>query len=394
MQNNKINKKSHKKTSIGKKHRETNNNKSNSKNNKDKSYTEAKKATKNSKNGKNKSYIEAKKATKTNKNPAQGESNRFLDLTLDAVFKHFFKTDTDLCGDLIKQVVPPLKHQKIKVVKFLDSQLHSQDPKDKNSLLDILVQVNDKELINIEMQCFRKKDFNERVLFYWAKLFILKVKSGEDYEKILPTYSLIFTDYTLFKDLKNYFSSFSLRCDEQPEVLFSEHLKLSLVELNKFKPSKKLSQLDEKGLWCYLLTRSVGLTEEEMGVIASRSKMMKQAVNQLTKVSRDEVLQILADAREKARMDKIAEIAYGREEGLEKGLKKGIKLGRQEGLQAGRQEGRQEGLQTGRQEGLQTGRQAEQTKVVLNMLKEKIDIKLVSKVTGLAVEEIKKLKKQ
>ena len=51
--------------------------------------------------------------------------------------------------------------------------------------------------------------------------------------------------------------------------------------------------------------------------------MMKQAVDQLEEVSRDEALQILADAREKARMDKIAELDYSREEGIAKGMEKG-----------------------------------------------------------------------
>ena len=337
---------------------------------------------KNNKTHKNQSEtnkpLPTNKAVKTTNKPLPTNNTRFLDLTLDAVFKHFFKTNKNLCANLIQQFIPPLKHRHIKVLKFLDSQLHSQNPKDKNSLLDILVQIDHKELINIEMQCFRKKDFNERVLFYWAKLFIRKVKSGINYSQILPTYSLIFTDYTLFKSLKNYFSSFSLRCDSQTEVVFSDHLKISLVELNKFKPSKSLTELDGKGLWCYLLTRSVELTEEEIEVIASRSKMMKQAVDQLEEVSRDEALQILADAREKARMDKIAELDYSREEGLAKG--------RQEGLAQGMEKGMEKGLA----QGMEKGRQ----EVILNMLKKKADITFISEVTGLSVEEIKKLKKR
>ena len=334
-----------------------------------------------------------KNQSETNK-PLSTNNTRFLDLTLDAVFKHFFKTNKNLCANLIQQFIPPLKHRHIKVLKFLDSQLHSQNPKDKNSLLDILVQIDHKELINIEMQCFRKKDFNERVLFYWAKLFIRKVKSGINYSQILPTYSLIFTDYTLFKSLKNYFSSFSLRCDSQTEVVFSDHLKISLVELNKFKPSKSLTELDGKGLWCYLLTRSVELTEEEIEVIASRSKMMKQAVDQLEEVSRDEALQILADAREKARMDKIAELDYSREEGLAKGMEKGRLEGRQEGLAQGMEKGLAEGMEKGMEKGRQEGRTERDKEVILNMLKEKTDINFISKVTGLSIEEIKKLKNQ
>ncbi len=66
----------------------------------------------------------------------------------------------------------------------------------------------------------------------------------------------------------------------------------------------------------------------------------------------------------------------GRWEGERKGLKKGLKKGRQEG----------------RQEGLQEGRQEERQQVVLNMLKKKLDISIISEVTSLSEKEIKKLK--
>ena len=48
---------------------------------------------------------------------------------------------------------------------------------------------------------------------------------------------------------------------------------------------------------------------------------------------------------------------------------------------------REEGRQEGRQEGIQTGIQ----QVVLNMLKKKLDTSLISEVTGLSEEEVKKL---
>ena len=51
-------------------------------------------------------------------------------------------------------------------------------------------------------------------------------------------------------------------------------------------------------------------------------------------------------------------------------------------------EGVQEGIQRGRQQGMQQERQ----QVVLNMLKERADMKFICKVTGLSQEEIKKFK--
>ena len=65
-------------------------------------------------------------------------------------------------------------------------------------------------------------------------------------------------------------------------------------------------------------------------------------------------------------------LQYMKEREQMKGLQKGLRKGRQEGLQKGLQKGRQE--------------------VILNMLKEKLDITLISKLTDIPVKEVKKLK--
>ena len=52
---------------------------------------------------------------------------------------------------------------------------------------------------------------------------------------------------------------------------------------------------------------------------------------------------------------------------------------------------KEEGRQEGRQEGMQKGRQEERQQVVLNMLKKKLDAFLISEVTGLSEEEIRKI---
>ena len=65
--------------------------------------------------------------------------------------------------------------------------------------------------------------------------------------------------------------------------------------------------------------------------------------------------------------------------------------GLQKGMHAGLQTGRAEGIQTGRAEGLQQGRQKERQQVILNMLQKRLDVSLISEVTGLSEEEIKRL---
>ena len=280
---------------------------------------------------------------------------RFLDLTLDAVFKHYFKSSKELCADLIKQFIPQLKNREIKILQYMDSELSSQDPKDKHSVLDILVQVEGGELINIEMQCFHQKSFKERVLFYWAKLFTRQLQSGSEYHTLRPVYSLIFTDYTLFKKLKKCCSIFDLRCVDEPSVVFSGHLQLVLVELNKLQKPANIDKLDNKELWMYLLKRSSVLTKEEIQHISSRSKVMKRALEKLGYLSKEQKAQIVADFSQKAHLDERARIAYAEEVGTKLGMEKG------------------------------------RLKIALNMLKKKADIKFISEVTGLSVKEIKNL---
>ncbi len=78
------------------------------------------------------------------------------------------------------------------------------------------------------------------------------------------------------------------------------------------------------------------------------------------------------------------------EEAIKKALlKKGGYMDIKEEIRLeGRWEGRQEGRQEGREEGREEGRQ----EVIRNMLREKADLTFISKVTGLPVREIKKLK--
>ena len=77
----------------------------------------------------------------------------------------------------------------------------------------------------------------------------------------------------------------------------------------------------------------------------------------------------------------------------DKTLKGGTYMGVVESIkEEGRQEGRQEGEIRGIQKGRQEGRQEERQQFILNLLKEKVDISVISKVTGLPEKEIKKFK--
>ena len=351
----------------------------------------------------------------------------FLNLTQDLMFKIYFSKDEQVLKFLLNTFLPlppgksvqdvsflegetqqpyqedtehtkHTEHKKIhskrtrkKELTILDSSLYPYIHTNKQIIMDLRVQLNTGEKVNVEMQSMSKKGFLSRVLFYWARLYTEDLKKAEEYQNICPVYSLIFTDFDVFKPeqfkvsggkkslLKNqrerrsFINSFSLRLDDPPHFGLSDDLRIVFVELSRFQ-REYLSELnnmfDFRDLWCYILKKSNSISVKECKILSKKGEEMKRAVEHLRDLSQDEVLRREEEAREKFLMDQKAEKAYAFDEGLEKGMEKG------------------------RQQGMQKGRQEERRAVALNILRKNLDISFISEVTGLSEEEIKDLKKR
>ena len=291
-------------------------------------------------------------------NQSNNNKSGFIDLTQDLAFKSYFKGSKKILISLLQQFLPLDKDRTIKSVEILDPEL-SSDKKKKNPILDLRVQLDNKEMVNIEMQSVSKKNFKKRVLFYLAKLYTWGLNRGEDYEQIYPAYSLVFTNFTVFEELKEYISIFRLRADQDPKVIFSRNLNIVLVELNKFK-KEDLKSFDLKDLWCYLIKNTKRITKRELSLISERGSAMREAAVRIRKLSKEESELMYEEAMEKQRRDKAAELAYARDEGIELGMAQGMERGME--------------------------------LAALNMLKSKMSIDVIVKMTGLSQSKILKLK--
>ena len=102
---------------------------------------------------------------------------------------------------------------------------------------------------------------------------------------------------------------------------------------------------------------------------------LEEAVRQLRLLNADEEVQQLADAEDWARYDYNSAMSEMKEKGLAAGKAEGLAEGRAEGLAEGHAKGRAE----------------ERNELVKKMLEKKMDINLISELTGLTKEEIEKL---
>ena len=276
----------------------------------------------------------------------------------DKVFRDFFKNNQKPLISLLQSFLPFPKPRSIKEVKILDSLLPSTGNLSgkKESIMDLRLELDNNEIVNVEMQLYEHPSFIERMIFYGCKNYFSQLNKGEKYKQLHPSYSLVFCDFELFKrdkeDRRKFYRSCTLREDDLPHHPVSHHLRVVFVELPKVK--QKIEDLvDFKQAWCYLFNHIHEMGDREKELFASKNKQMEELMDWTRPLTLKESEQVIAEAEEKQRRDRIAREDYVFDQGLEEGMEK----------------------------------------VALNMLNEKVDPHLIGKVTGLSLEKLKKLKK-
>ena len=278
--------------------------------------------------------------------------------TNDYMFKRIFghRKNSDLLKDLLEGILPDIKIESLEVKQQVS--LEKQIMSDKLGILDIVATLNDKTIVNIEMQV---KDYNntvDRSLFYDAGLFHESLKEKEDYSEIPRIIGIWILNYNIF-DVGPFHERARLKRDYE-DILLTNKVELHYIhyiQLPKFKEKCKRisSKLEE---W---LTFIVNDSLEEISMI--NNEYVKKAEEELEYLNSDEEEKELARLREKAIRDEAAAMAGA------------IKRGREEG----------------KVEGLEEGRAEEKAEIAKKMLEENIEIETIIKLTGLTKEKIENL---
>ena len=307
----------------------------------------------------------------------------FLKLTTDVTFKAFLRRSKTVCFNFLCDVVPDFRGQQIEVVDYVNTDLSSADPKEKDSALDVVAKLSDGKHVNVEMQCLNHPGLTLRFILYLCQLFASLVLKGMKSADIKAVYLVLITRFKLFPELEKVCNAFGFRADEDAKVLFTDKLRIVTVELPKRDKSKPIEKLDKDEQWSYLIEEAHIATEEDMSRLANLRPEMREAVDHAAEISRDVQLKLRAISIEKAEGMRSDREDYVREQGLEQGHV----LGRAEGHAAGHAEGHAEG----RAAGLEQGALEERHNMARRMLKANKPMDEISEFTGLSEVEILKL---
>ena len=78
-----------------------------------------------------------------------------------------------------------------------DKNLLRENIGDKLGILDLELDINNKEKVDVEIQLLYKEDFKKRIMWYLTRLYSKQAKIGEDYNKINRVVVIAIVDFEI-----------------------------------------------------------------------------------------------------------------------------------------------------------------------------------------------------
>ena len=300
------------------------------------------------------------------KNNEETNKVNILPLSNDYVFKRIFGKGGN--ERILKSLLEAILEIKIQKIEIKNSEIPKESIKEKLSILDIKAEINEKIMLDIEMQVGNTTAIDKRLVVYSSKLVAGDIKVSERYPDAKNTIVICITTDNILKR-NAYLSIAKLKFEKTQEKRYAEMgyekedeyltdmISYYIIELTKFKENKpRTGDLLEK----WLLV--IGGDEEMMKKCKKEEGEIKEAIEQLEEMSADEKEREIYEIRERSRLVYNTEMYEARRKGLE--------------------EGREEGRKESRKE------------IAKKLLKNKISIEIIKNTTGLTEEEINNLKNE
>ena len=287
-------------------------------------------------------------------------SHKLLNPKNDYVFKRLFGSVGN--ETITKNLLSCILQQNITDVQLdCNPILEKNLLDDKVGILDIKAKIDNTTNIDIEMQVTDHKNIEKRILFYLSKMYTKTIKKSQDYSSLEKCIAILITNYNIdiIKNIPKYITKWNIREEEYQKIVLTDVMEIYIIELNKFKDYKEKSNHNSLNSWIEFI--------ESPEVVDMSNKEIQKAKKVLEEISQDEHEQYLAELREKYIMDQKAIEDAGYDKGLNVGYNKGLKTGIAQGITQGK------------------------LQIAKKMLSKKIDLKTISELTGLSIQELKKL---
>ena len=287
--------------------------------------------------------------TEIKTNQETKEKRQILQPKNDVVFQALFTRGKESITKALIEDILNIKIHSLELDKNKD--LLNDNAEDKNGRLDLRAVINDNIECDIEIQLSSHEKMLERFLYYWSKMYAANLQIGNKYSCLKKTISIIILDDEIedFKEIAKSHTKWQIREEEYLTKLLTPYLQIDIIELPKAIKEYENNKQDEVLQWMMFLENP---ENKEVAKIMENNENIREAKDELEKISQDDILRRMALKAELERMD-------------------------QEQL-----------LYEARRDGKAEGKKEEQFEIAKKMLNKGIDIEIIIEITGLTEKEI------
>ena len=215
------------------------------------------------------------------------EKKSILQPKNDVVFKALFSRGKPRITQAMLEAILKMKIDKLELDKSTD--LLNENADDKNGRLDLRAIINGNTECDIEVQLVSNDNITERFLYYWAKMYAANLKIGDKYSDLRKTISIIILDddFKLTKNLERPQTTWRIRESEATHLVLTDYFEIIIIEIPKVVKAYPKTPNDEVLQWMLFLDNP---EKEEVARIMEENKDIKEAKEELERISQDDIL--------------------------------------------------------------------------------------------------------
>lgn len=302
-----------------------------------------------------------------------------LPLTSDYVFKRIFGQEEN--KEALKDFLESILNIKIENIEINNPEIPKDFYDSKYGILDLKVTLDNKVIVNVEMQLQNQHNIEPRSTYYMASTYSSQLGEGEPYTSCKKVIVIDILNFNYYKR-NSYHSVAKMRFEEaveneiidmgykEQDLYATKFIEMHVIELPKFK--KKNPDIHTKlEQWLWLFIGG----EEKVKKASKVNKEIERINKKLASMSLSREERNNYEFRLKAIRDEISAIDYATKKGLQQGIEQGIEQGLEQGIKQGKIE----------------GAKSAKIEMAKEMIKDNMSVEQIQKITKLTKEEIEKI---
>ena len=260
-----------------------------------------------------------------------------------------------------------LFEEEVKTLEIiLETEIKGDNIFQKTSVIDCLSKINDK-YVHIEMQNVVTKDLLIRIQFYAYLLIARLAAKGAEYGEIKKIRSIWIINGRLNREDTIYMDKIGHVYKVRNKEIGQELVEIYIIELPKIMEDK-FGTIDIENVANQMLYLIKAKREDEvLKMIREKNPMINEIVETVCTISEEDKMEIAKLRQEESYRAYISDLGCAREEGREEGVKQGVK------------------------QGVKRGANQEKMRVVMNMYKNKFDIKTICLALDLSKKDVERI---